>query len=248
MPRPRGARASPAAAAGPSPTGSSGGGLVGAMADASECLEFMASNAAQHEAMAAAAGELPHWRRRVGDGAAGAAVPPCGLQPAPGLPHGPACAARRRLAHPPPCPLARSYTEAAAAEEHDRSALGRPVPLLLLGFGGRGGGGGGGRSLGTALVRELIRSRQELSQEFKAHFPVLGIAGEGLASRQAACAGLQSPARWPAPALQLGGAGACLTDRPPRLSAHPQTAPAASPQPTACPTSMQSLPACRMRA
>lgn len=80
MPRPH--RTQPPPPAGPSPVGS--GGVLGAMADATETLQFMMSNAAQHETMAAAAGELPHWRRWIGPTKGPRRVGPSLLLPAPG--------------------------------------------------------------------------------------------------------------------------------------------------------------------
>ncbi|PSC71676.1 zinc mynd-type domain containing [Micractinium conductrix] len=71
----------------------------------------------------------------------------------------------------------RSYQESAQAEDQDRSALGQPIPLLFLGF---GGAAAGRRSLGTELVRRIIASRQETSREFRVHFPVMGVSdGQG---------------------------------------------------------------------
>lgn len=72
-----------------------------------------------------------------------------------------------------PLLLPRSYRAQAAAEEQDKSHLGQPVPLLILGFNAPGGR----RSLSTELVRQVIASRRQISADFGLYFPVMGISG-----------------------------------------------------------------------
>ncbi|KAL4422350.1 hypothetical protein ABPG75_008547 [Micractinium tetrahymenae] len=65
-----------------------------------------------------------------------------------------------------------SYMAQATSEERDRSHLGRPIPLVILGFGAPGGR----RSLSTELVRQIIASRRQLGADFGVYFPVMGIS------------------------------------------------------------------------
>ncbi len=81
------------------------------------------------------------------------------------------CRCRRPTARSLPPP--RSYQAQAAAEEQDKSHLGQPVPLLILGFNAPGGR----RSLSTELVRQVIASRRQISADFGLYFPVMGISG-----------------------------------------------------------------------
>lgn len=61
------------------------------------------------------------------------------------------------------------------AEQQDRSSLGRPLPLLLMGF---AGAPGGGRSLATELLRCIMDSRELLSRGKGVYAPIMGLAGE----------------------------------------------------------------------
>lgn len=70
----------------------------------------------------------------------------------------------------------QEYREQAVSEDHDKSMLGRPIPILLLGFGAPAAR----PSLATELIRAIIASRKQLSAEYSVYFPGLGISdGQG---------------------------------------------------------------------
>lgn len=206
-----------------------------------------------------------------------------------------------------------SYSAAARDEEQDRSSLGRPIPLLILGFGAPGR-----RSLATELIRQvrpamaacghvslsaqlsgagssemagwlapphgcaswprwdgsmawaswphrhvytrrgapelarlasspnlqIISSRRQISEEFGAYFPVLGIAGGfwRLGGPACACAG-QAPHQ-PGTLMRRSALAGSSGAAPPS----PQTMPAASARTSRCHMSLQSRRGSAMRA
>ena len=72
----------------------------------------------------------------------------------------------------PPCgPAHRRYHQAAAAEEHDRSSLGLPIPLIIFGL------STGGHNLAIRFLEHIMAGRRELSAAHGVYFPVLGLAG-----------------------------------------------------------------------